>query len=220
MNNKRKIIRRIIEISVLVGFSCFLFLSCKGGKQNNEPVIYTNTGTEDSQRTSENTEEDTYESGSSNPAREEFSSGNDTGKAVVYVCGSVVNPGVYELPGGSRIIDAIHCAGGFSEDANREFVNLADFITDGQMIRIPDSSEDVSLLQSSENSEESSFPVNINTATKEKLCTIPGVGDVRAEAILKYRTENGSFHSTEELMNVPGIKEGTYNKIKEYVKVQ
>ena len=88
------------------------------------------------------------------------------------------------------------------------------------MIRIPDSSEDVSLLQSSENSEESSFPVNINTATKEKLCTIPGVGDVRAEAILKYRTENGSFHSTEELMNVPGIKEGTYNKIKEYVKVQ
>ncbi len=127
----------------------------------------------------------------------------------VHVCGAVASSGVYELPAGSRINDAVLAAGGFDEEADRENVNLVEEITDGQQIRIPFIGE--------QQVNAGSGLIDINSATAEQLCQIPGIGESRAEAIIKYRDVNGGFESPEELMKVPGIKEGIYARVSPYI---
>lgn len=148
---------------------------------------------------------------------------------VVYVCGAVNNPGVYELPEGSRIFDALSMAGGFSEEASFETINLAKLISDEEMIYVPTEEEilegfDVgsmanSDIKSSGDSLESK-KININTATKEELMTLPGVGESKANAIISFRQENGRFNSIEDLMKITGIKEGLFNKVKDSICVK
>ena len=150
----------------------------------------------------------------------------------VYVCGAVANPGVYEVEAGSRVFQAVELAGGLLEDASPEHVNQAMAVTDGQQIYIPSRSEiqdkedsmykDDSLLGMNQgvNESGSSGKVNINTADKTELMTIPGVGESRAQDIISYRQEHGGFSSIEEIMNVPGIKEATFEKIKDGIKVK
>lgn len=130
-------------------------------------------------------------------------------QVLVHVCGAVISPGVYSLPEGSRIMDAVLAAGGMSDDADSDSVNLASFVSDGQQIRIPLCGEEI----------ESDGKININTGSLEELCQIPGIGESRANQIIKFREENGMFARTEDLMLVPGIKEGTYQKISEYIKI-
>lgn len=132
----------------------------------------------------------------------------------VHVSGSVVNPGVYEVPEGTRVYEAVEAAGGFSKEADRDYVNLVEVLRDGEKVYIPSTDE---ILAGSV--EADSGLVNINTATVEKLCTIPGIGETRAKAIVDYRSQYGNFATVEDLMNVSGIKEGTFNKIKDYIKV-
>ncbi len=142
----------------------------------------------------------------------------------VYICGAVVFPGVYELPEGSRIYEVIELAGGLTEEADADFLNQAAQITDGQMIRIYTYQEvkdgvNEEQVQSVSNAV-SDNKVNLNTADKTELMTLPGVGSSKADAILAYRKEHGSFKSVEELMNIAGIKEGVFLQIKEQVKVE
>ncbi len=127
----------------------------------------------------------------------------------VHVCGGVVNPGVYELPIGSRINDAVLSAGGFDEEADRENVNLVEEIMDGQQVRIPFIGE--------QKFNAGSGLIDLNSADAEQLCQIPGIGESRAAAIIKYRDANGGFESPEELMKVPGIKEGIYARVSPYI---
>lgn len=131
----------------------------------------------------------------------------------VYVCGAVLEQGVYELPFGSRVYEAILMAGGFREDAATTVVNQAELLEDGVKLYIPTIAEAVA-----EQAEEDGR-VNLNSATKEELMTLPGVGESRAESIIQYREENGSFQAIEEIMQVSGIKEGLYEKIKELITV-
>lgn len=148
----------------------------------------------------------------------------DEGKIWVYVCGQVASPGVYELPEESRIYEAVESAGGILEQGAAESVNLAEKASDGQRIYIPSKEEAASMP--AETPDEGSSGgmnderVNLNTADKEELMTLTGIGETRAEAILTYREENGSFHSPEDIMNVQGIKEGIYEKIKEQIKTE
>ncbi len=138
----------------------------------------------------------------------------------VYVCGAVCNPGVYELPADSRAYEAVTQAGGMSEDAAGTAVNLAEVLTDGQKLQIPFQGE-VSGAQVSDNGEVTTDSrVNINTASLEELMTLKGIGQTRAEQILEYREKHGSFASPEAIMNVDGIKQGTYDKIKDNIRVQ
>lgn len=136
----------------------------------------------------------------------------------VHVCGEVVKPGVYELKAGARVYDAVELAGGLTEDAVEEAVNLAETVVDGQQIRIPDrqqaGSMDVSIQAESEGK------VNLNTATEEQLMTLSGVGSSRARDIIAYREEHGPFFVIEDVMKVPGIKEAAFAKIKEDITVQ
>lgn len=138
----------------------------------------------------------------------------------VYVCGAVCNPGVYELPADSRAYEAVEQAGGMSEEAAGTAVNLAEVLTDGQKLQIPFQGE-VSETQESASGEITiDSRININTASMEELMTLKGIGQTRAEQILEYREKHGSFASTEAIMNVDGIKQGTYDKIKDNIKVQ
>lgn len=142
---------------------------------------------------------------------------------VIYICGAVVSPGVYELPLGSRVNDAVIAAGGFSAEADHNYVNLAEPISDGIKIQIP-TVQEVSTMQpvisgNFSNSDLESGLININRASKEDLKTIPGIGDGIATKIVDYRTQNGNFSTIEDIMKVSGIKEKLFSKIKDYITV-
>jgi competence protein ComEA len=161
----------------------------------------------------------------------------------VYVCGAVQHEGVYKMSPDARKSDALDMAGGYLEDAAHGYVNLADSLTDGEKIYIPFESEVTDSVvaydsqitsESGENGDKSgdgsgngdvnsgkdgTSQVNINTADKNQLTSLPGIGESKAERILEYRQIHGRFSSTEELMNVSGIGSGVYEKIKEYIKV-
>ena len=157
----------------------------------------------------------------------------DTDSAVikdikVYVCGAVQRPDVYEISADSRIVDAVSAAGGFAIDAYPEAMNLAETVSDGSRIYVP-TKEEVDALAvvysdtgsgSGDTTSDSTGRVNVNTATLEELTTLPGIGDTRARAIIDYREQNGAFGNIEDIMQVTGIKEKSFSKIKDSICVK
>lgn len=149
-----------------------------------------------------------------------------TVSCTVHVCGAVERPGVYELPQGSRIYQAIECAGGLSNEADPNYLNQADFVSDGEKVYVPTREEVAEMDSPLQNvvtqSGETGAPsglVNLNTASEEQLCTLPGIGSSKARSIIAYREEHGSFDRIESVMNVAGIKDGLFQKIKAYITV-
>lgn len=145
----------------------------------------------------------------------------------VYICGEVINPGVYELSGDSRIYEAVDAAGGFTENAARECVNLASKVSDGMQITIYNREESASLQADSasvdgnagKSGTSGSGLVNLNTATKEELMTLKGIGESKAEDIIRYREKSGGFKKIEDIMKISGIKENGFQKIKDSITV-
>ena len=145
----------------------------------------------------------------------------------VYICGEVINPGVYELSGDSRIYEAVDAAGGFTENAARECVNLASKVSDGMQITIYNREEAASLQADSasvdgnagKSGTSGSGLVNLNTATKEELMTLKGIGESKAEDIIRYREKSGGFKKIEDIMKISGIKENGFQKIKDSITV-
>lgn len=134
----------------------------------------------------------------------------------VHVCGEVINPGVYEIPLGSRVVDAVNRAGGFSDNANEDYLNLARVVADSERIYVPAKEEEVE-MQEGENSSEK---ININTATVEELSTLPGIGESRAKDIISYRTNVGKFEKIDDIKNVSGIGEAMFMRLKGYITVR
>ena len=143
----------------------------------------------------------------------------------VYVCGAVECPGVYALPEGSRVCDAFAIAGGLRPDALSTYWNQARLLEDGEKLYVPTTEEAESGVdfaqdeKRKDDDESSSKKININTASLQELMTIPGIGQAKASAIIKYRQEHGSFSSIEEVKKVEGIKDGVYAKMKEYIDI-
>lgn len=160
----------------------------------------------------------------------------------IHVCGQVKKPGVYVFTGEPRVIEAIEKAGGFTKKADRSSLNQAAVVTDGTQLMIPaktvsktvSDSKKTSVPKAGANQSLSvsdrtlsvpdrtlSVPdrVNINTASKEELMTLSGIGESKASQILSYREENGYFKKTEDIMNISGIKEGVFGKIKDKITV-
>ena len=168
----------------------------------------------------------------------------------IYVdaCGAVVNPGVYELSSDSRVFQAIEKAGGYLPGAAASYLNRARSLYDGQQIYVPTQeevdSQTIPLTQdetaqdgvvqegtaqtgtAADNTADGTETtqagqrINLNTADVSQLSTLTGVGESKAMAIIAYREENGPFTSIEDIMNVPGIKEGTYEKIKDKIAIE
>ena len=145
---------------------------------------------------------------------------------VVHITGQVVNPGVVKVEEGARIIDAIEAAGGATLDANLSKINLAYVLEDGMKIYVPNINEveEIEYVTSSSGNEDKTanktIKVNINTATSEKLQSLPGIGESIANRIITYRKENGKFSKIEDLTNVSGIGDSKFNNIKSYVFVK
>lgn len=161
--------------------------------------------------TTQNTSEEVQ--GTSQDGKSDVTVSEDTVEALigVDVSGAVAHPGVYYIPEGARVCDAIEAAGGFTEEAVSSQINQARVLADGEQIIVPDTSTDEA------GGEAADGRVNINRADKGTLMTIPGIGEAKADAIIAYREEHGSFQSVEGLMEIPGIKEGVYNRISQYV---
>ena len=140
----------------------------------------------------------------------------ESAEICVYICGSVKNPGVYSASEGARIYEVLEMAGGFSEDADKTAVNLAETVCDGEAVLIPSVSD---VQESGVSASLSDGRVNINTAGLEDLMTLPGIGKAKAEAVIAYRNEHGRFTSIEGLMEVSGIGEGVFNKLRDRIKI-
>lgn len=133
----------------------------------------------------------------------------------VYVCGAVNEPGVVELPEGSRADAALEAAGGFTEDAQTDYVNLAAKVSDGEKLYFPNE-EEVAQQKRTEQAKQDGM-VNINTADLATLMTLPGIGESKAQDIISYREEHGEFLEKEDLKKIPRIKENVYAKLCEKI---
>ena len=142
----------------------------------------------------------------------------------VYVCGHVNRAGVYAVSENTRVYEVINLAGGVRDDADISGINQAQKVSDGQQIYVP-STQEIRQAQSGEGPVTASLQkddglVNINTADAAALQTLTGIGASRAQAIIDYRNENGSFESIEDIKKVTGIKDGMFAKIKDQIKVR
>lgn len=147
-----------------------------------------------------------------------------TQEAVIFVDikGAVKNPGVYQMKSGDRVKDALDAAGGLTDEADSQKVNLAQRVEDQMVIVVPKVGEEATEIPSGVTSKEAAKDgkVNINTATVEELKTLKGVGEKKAEAIIEYRKKNGSFKTKEDLMKVRGIGKKLFESFQERIVTQ
>ncbi len=163
-----------------------------------------------------------------NAQAEEATVSTEETAAMIYVDvgGEVKNPSVVELPDGSRVTDAITAAGGLTEQADLTDINRAAFVSDGEKIYIPSQVSELEDdgLSAGEGggggtAKSSDGRININTADSTQLQELTGVGPATAEKIIDYRKQNGRFQSIEDIKNVSGIGDKTYEKLKDHIKV-
>ena len=215
--------------------------------QNREAEL--NAGNTDQNREAESNAGDTDQNRKAEPSdgstgRTELSdaSSEEAKTLVVHICGAVSAPGVYELPAGSRIIDAVEAGGGFLPEADEACCNLAEEIVDGCQIYIMtkmescadgqtekkagiQTSPDSDMQTTDRNVRSNSAPalenglVNLNTADIAALTTLPGIGESRAKAIISYREQHGAFAKIEDIMKISGIKQAAFSKIKDKITV-
>lgn len=206
------------------------------GNTNQNREAESNAGDTDQNRKAEPS------AGSTDRAELSDASSEEEKTLVVHICGAVSAPGVYELPAGSRIIDAVEAGGGFLPEAEEACCNLAEEIVDGCQIYIMTKSEscadgqtekkagiqtspDSDMQTTDRNVRSNSAPalenglVNLNTADVAALMTLPGIGESRAKAIISYREQHGAFAQIEDIMKISGIKQAAFSKIKDKITV-
>ncbi len=145
---------------------------------------------------------------------------------IVHITGAVINPGVYSLPSGSRVKDAIEKSGGLLSDADTTLINLAMLLEDGEQVWVPYQLDDVmdfdrpAVLEGEPTQGQLTRKININTASQIELESLSGIGPVIAKAVIQYRLENGPFKDIEEIQEVSGIGPVTFEKIKPIISVK
>ncbi len=213
-------------------FLCVLLFCTGCGLRSDVKLLHSDSSSEGASVSRENSEGGKTEEKAGKDETKESASA----MIHVFVCGAVLKEGVYELPEGSRVYEAVECAGGFREDADTSYINQAAVLQDAQKLEIPTREEaeryrenGVALNQfgTGNTGTAGSMPaggsaskVNINTADEVLLRSIPGIGAVKAKRIIEYRNENGLFGSIEELMNVSGIGEASLRNIQNYITVE
>ncbi|WGX76744.1 helix-hairpin-helix domain-containing protein [Paraclostridium bifermentans] len=156
---------------------------------------------------------------------------NMTKKISIYISGAVNSPGVVELKSNERLMEGVKLCDGLTDEADTNRINLAMKVKDEGHYIIPKEGEEIALNDSNENVENNNNDgnnsaeggnkkININSASKEELDSLPGVGEVTAQKILDYREENKEFKSIDEIKNVKGIGENKFNDLKDYICIQ
>lgn len=139
----------------------------------------------------------------------------------IHITGEVNNPGIVILDEGARIVDALEAAGGETQNADINKLNLAYVLDDGEKLYIPGKNEEEKeYITRGNGNQTETTKVNINTAQIEELSTLPGIGEATANKIIEYRKENGKFEKIEDIKNVPGIGDSKFQNIKEMLKVK
>lgn len=205
---KTKILLSILTITVCILFGC----------EKKNTVYLTQYETEE-------TAEQEESSGTDQEPEQEIPQEEREPALIIHICGAVERPGVYELPGGSRIYQAIEEAGGFTDEADRDYLNQAKGLEDGIRLYVPTREE---TSQDGWTGEEAAVGtgqenrpglVNINTADEKELCTLAGIGSSKAKSIIAYREANGRYEKIEDVMKVEGIKQGLFAKIRDSITV-
>ncbi len=221
LETKQKIIIGII-IFIMVGvIALYCYLNFQ---KTNEEILLEDEQTENTDSITENEAEENVELKNENEKMQEQ-------EIVIHIAGAVKKEGIIKLKEGSRIADAIEKAEGLKENASTKNVNLAYVLEDGQKIYIPTKEEEnedkqISIISSGQENiieetkkENTNKDININTADKEELKQISGIGDATAQKIIDYRNENGKFKTIEDIKNVSGIGDAKFNQIKDYIKI-
>lgn len=153
-----------------------------------------------------------------------------TQEMIIYVDvkGEVRDPGVYQLSNGARVMDAIESAGGLTNEADEDQLNLALLLSDQMVIVVPNINqtleEEYSMVNHFANEIDedphNELKININVADVAELTLLPGIGEKKAQAIIDYREENGSYQTIEDLMNVSGIGQKTFDKLSSMISVR
>ena len=202
-----------ILLSILTIIVCILF-----GCEKKNTVYLTQYETEE-------TAEQEESSGTDQEPEQEIPQEEREPALIIHICGAVERPGVYELPGGSRIYQAIEEAGGFTDEADRDYLNQAKGLEDGIRLYVPTREE---TSQDGWTGEEAAVGtgqenrpglVNINTADEKELCTLAGIGSSKAKSIIAYREANGRYEKIEDVMKVEGIQQGLFAKIRDSITV-
>lgn len=136
----------------------------------------------------------------------------------VDIKGEVINPNVYKIKKGLRVIDVINLAGGLTEESDTSNINLSKIVTDEMVIVIKSKNNEEVYIDSDVDINNNNQLIDINTCTIDELLTLPGIGESKANNIIEYRKKN-KFNTINDIMNVSGISESLFNKIKEYIKV-
>ena len=219
MKNKEKIIGSIAILCISIVFIIAGY-KMSGPKENVNGTDYKDMFVE-VDKTSEKKETQGVIAASTNSVVEDSN-------IKVDIKGAIKEPGVYEIKKGSRVTDLIKLAGGGTLDADLDATNLSEKLNDEDCIVIYKKGE-VDKIQNSQsgvntstvsNSQSKNAIININTATKDELKTLTGIGDTKADAIIKYREENGGFKSVQELTKVGGIGEKTLSKFLDKVDIK
>lgn len=209
----------ILLISLILGLIISLFFLTQSfrGKE-------TDQGTDLIEELMNEDEEDILSEESEASTDKEEQIAESLKEIIVDIKGQVKVPGVYHMEEGSRIIDVIEKAGGLLDESETTAVNFAQLLSDQMVIYVPKIGEDIPVESTisqeiAEGGEQEQSKININEADKEALMTLNGIGDSKAENILAYREENGLFKSIEDIKNVSGIGEATFNNLKDSIVV-
>lgn len=222
MLNKKIIIISILTFIVAIGI---VIVQRMGVNNDIKKIVETNGDIELKQN--EDVGKDYHlssvESKENNDVQKKEDKYNEDIKRKAFITGSVVKPGVYEFKDGDRLIDGIKLAGGVTEEADINKVNLAVKLKDEGMYYIPMHGEEIpDTITSDFNhdcSNDSDGKININKANSKELESIPGIGSIKADAIIEYREKNNGFKTINEIVNVKGIGQKTYEKLKDSITV-
>lgn len=225
IENKEKFIKLLFVLLIIITLVfIFVFLSKKENDYQKEEDIFTSLFVESEEENEEYDSELDHDSDKENKTTMNFA---EEEIIMVDLKGAVVSPGVYEMKNNQRVIDCINQAGGFLKEAEQRSINLAERIKDQMVIYIPLKGEELTinnhLFESTDNNIQRNNEIDkidLNQANMEELKSLKGIGDVKAENIINYRETNGFFNSIDEIKNISGIGEATFDKLKEEITVK